>query len=54
MPKLQVSTDRSGKEVFHVTVPKAIVKLKGWKKGTILEFKELNGNLCVVEMIEKK
>jgi bifunctional DNA-binding transcriptional regulator/antitoxin component of YhaV-PrlF toxin-antitoxin module len=34
---------------LHITIPKSIADLKGWKKGTILEFKEYSGNTCIVE-----
>lgn len=57
MPKLQASKDKtegSVKEVYHITVPKTIVKLKGWTKGTILEFKEIDGKVCLIQMVEKE
>ncbi|WP_440951487.1 hypothetical protein [Methanococcoides sp. FTZ1] len=45
MPKIQESNDR-----FFITIPKDIVKLKGWKKGTVLEFREQVGSVCLVEV----
>ena len=34
---------------LHITIPKSIADLKGWKKGTILQFREYGGNICIVE-----
>ncbi|MBN1134282.1 MAG: hypothetical protein JXA38_05105 [Methanosarcinaceae archaeon] len=42
--KVQESTGR-----LHITIPKSIADLKGWKKGTTLEFKEYAGNVCLIE-----
>lgn len=35
---------------LSVTIPKSIADLKGWKKGTQLEFKEHAGLVCLVEV----
>ncbi|MBN1134092.1 MAG: hypothetical protein JXA38_04105 [Methanosarcinaceae archaeon] len=34
---------------LHITLPKSIADLKGWKKGTTLEYKEYAGNVCLIE-----
>jgi len=36
--------------VMKLTVPKKIAELKGWKKGTVLEFRENMGNICLLEV----
>ena len=45
MPRLQ---EYEG--VMKLTVPKKIAELKGWKKGTVLEFRENMGNICLLEV----
>jgi hypothetical protein len=44
MPKIQESANR-----LSITIPSSIAKLKGWKKGTNLEFRERNGYICLIE-----
>lgn len=46
MPKIQEIASKSG-TVFTITLPKSIVKLKGWEKGDIVEFTEFNGKICL-------
>lgn len=42
---------QASKTAFWVTVPKATVKRKGWKKGTELDWIELyDGNLALKEI----
>ncbi len=49
MPRIQ--TLRKGKNVTYIiTIPKAIVEAKGWKKGTELTFKLQNGDLLIQEV----
>ncbi len=43
-------TVQDSKGRLSVTIPKSIANLKGWKKGTILEFKEHAGLVCLVEV----
>lgn len=43
--KIQENSNR-----LSVTIPKSIADLKGWKKGTMLEFKEHAGFVCLVEV----
>jgi len=47
MSKLTIQ-ESSGR--LSVTVPKSVADLKGWKKGTQLEFKEHAGLVCLVEV----
>lgn len=42
--KIQENSNR-----LSVTIPKSIADLKGWKKGTQLEFKEHAGLVCLQE-----
>ena len=46
MPKIQEIKSKSG-TVFTITIPKSIVKLKGWEKGDTIEFVESNGKICL-------
>jgi hypothetical protein len=55
MPKIQSSTKKNkitGSETdsLWITIPQDIVKLKGWKKGTVLEFRERSGDMMLVEV----
>lgn len=59
MPKLQLSKKKnSNRGSLWVIIPSDIAKLKGWKKGTVLEFKEASrlnapemmGAVCIVEV----
>ena len=59
MPKIQQSLSKKSKHgSLWVIIPSDIAKLKGWKKGTVLEFKEAArltptetlGGLCIVEV----
>jgi bifunctional DNA-binding transcriptional regulator/antitoxin component of YhaV-PrlF toxin-antitoxin module len=43
-------TIQDSKGRLSVTVPKSIADLKGWEKGTTLEFKEHAGLVCLVEV----
>jgi len=43
-------TVQDSKGRLSVTIPKSIADLKGWKKGTQLEFKENAGYVCLVEV----
>lgn len=43
--KVQESSGR-----LSVSIPKSVADLKGWKKGTQLEFKEHAGFVCLVEV----
>lgn len=43
-------TVQDSKGRLSVTIPKSIADLKGWKKGTQLEFKEHAGLVCLVEV----
>lgn len=45
MPKIQEIMGR-----FTISIPKDIVKLKGWRKGTVLEFKEQIGIVTLIEV----
>ena len=45
MPKIQ---EVKGK--YTLSIPKDIAKLKGWKKGTVLEFKEQLGIITLIEI----
>lgn len=50
MPKIQESRKKGAKTGnLWIIIPSEIAKLKGWKKGTILEFKEAH-NLSQSEM----
>ena len=46
MPKIQETKSKTG-VVFTITIPKSIVKLKGWEKGDTVEFVESNGKICL-------
>ena len=35
---------------LHISIPKAIAQMKGWKKGTILTFEEYHGHLVIREL----
>jgi bifunctional DNA-binding transcriptional regulator/antitoxin component of YhaV-PrlF toxin-antitoxin module len=37
-------------ENLTITIPGDIAKLKSWKKGTVLEFREMSGSVCLVEV----
>ncbi len=59
MPKIQKSTKKSknpknGKESiadsFWITIPSDVIKMKDWKKGTVLEFKEFDNRVYLVEV----
>lgn len=43
--KVQESSGR-----LSVSIPKSVADLKGWKRGTVLEFKEHAGFVCLVEV----
>lgn len=47
MSKVKVQ-ESSGR--LSVSIPKSIADLKGWKKGTTLEFKEHAGLVCLIEV----
>jgi hypothetical protein len=47
MSKVKVQ-ESSGR--LSVSIPKSIADLKGWRKGTALEFKENAGFVCLVEV----
>lgn len=43
------------KEQFRLTIPKDIVKLMGWNKGTEIVFiQDASGNLLIKEIKKKK
>jgi len=42
--KVQESSNR-----LSLTLPKSIADLKGWKKGTQLEYVERSGYVCLIE-----
>jgi bifunctional DNA-binding transcriptional regulator/antitoxin component of YhaV-PrlF toxin-antitoxin module len=46
MPRIQESQTKTG-PVLTITIPRAIAKFKGWKKGDRLEFKEDNGKVLL-------
>ena len=46
MPRLQ-QIKQGSNYVFSITVPKSIVKLKGWEKGDTIEFIEQDGKVCL-------
>ncbi|MFX0092790.1 MAG: AbrB/MazE/SpoVT family DNA-binding domain-containing protein [Candidatus Hodarchaeota archaeon] len=48
MPKIQEMKTKTG-EVLFITIPKALAKFKGWKKGDELEFIEENGSVVLRE-----
>lgn len=52
MPKIQQSKSqkRGGPGSMWVIIPSDICKLKGWKKGTVLEFREQMGAVCIMEV----
>jgi len=43
-------TVQDSKGRLSVTIPKSVADLKGWKKGTQLEFREHAGLVCLVEV----
>ena len=47
MPYIQEDSS-SGR--LQLTIPKDVAILKGWKKGTKLEFHEIMNNTCLVEV----
>ena len=47
MPKIQQFKTTTGL-VHYVIIPQAIVQLKQWKKGDILDFVEEDGKIRVV------
>jgi hypothetical protein len=46
IPKIQEKKDGCK----HLNLPVDICKLKNWKKGTVLEFRERNGDVYLVEI----
>ena len=48
MPKIQ---EKNGQ--FFTTIPLAIIRLKGWKKGTELYFFEYKGDV-ILKLLEAK
>ena len=52
MPKLQQTYSKK-KPVYSITVPKSLVKLKGWEKGDIIEFIESDGKVCLENLSKR-
>lgn len=59
MPKIQKSTKKSknpktGKESkadsYWITIPSDVITMKDWKQGTVLEFKEFDGRVYLIEV----
>ena len=49
MPKIQKSRD-----YYHITIPLAVMRLKGWKKGTQLYFFEHKGDVILKVISNQK
>lgn len=46
---MTIVQEDKGSGRLHIVIPKSVAKLKGWKKGTELEFMDQMGFVCLME-----
>lgn len=39
---------------FFVCIPNSVIRLKGWEKGDVLEWKEIKGELVLKKIFNNK